>query len=191
MWWHSCLWELVLTEGHRNWGLSFSDLLWNEHQTLSSNLKHKWAISISLTANFRSIPYFRHYHMGAESHIYASVNQNIIVLNDGISPDQCWASIWTNVGMVFLWHLGRHFSDIWIKIWQYTRRWLWICPLQNLSCFVSALIESIKTTSNVLILPRHLISVTTDQLTSEIFPNGFWRNKWYNSIVNLQSLMEF
>ena len=48
-------------------------------------------------------------------HMYAAVNQVSIGSNNGLSPIQCQAIIWTNAGLLSIGPLGTNFSAILIK----------------------------------------------------------------------------
>ena len=54
-------------------------------------------------------------HWGRVTHIYVS-KPTIIGSDNGLSPDQRQAIIWTNAGLLLIGHLGTNFSEILIEI---------------------------------------------------------------------------
>ena len=54
------------------------------------------------------------------NHAYASENGSSISSDNGLSPDQCEAIIWTNAGILLIEHLGRNFNEIQIKIQNFS-----------------------------------------------------------------------
>ena len=74
----------------------------------------------------------------AASHIYASVNQTIIGLDNGLSPDCRQAIIWTTTGTLSIGPLGINFSEILMEIQTFSFKKMHLnCCLQNGSHFVS------------------------------------------------------
>ena len=60
-------------------------------------------------------------HWGRVMHICFS-KLNIIGSDNGLSPGQCQAIIWTNTGMLFIGPIGTNFSEILIKIYTFSFR---------------------------------------------------------------------
>ena len=58
--------------------------------------------------------------------------------DDGLSPGQCQAIIWTNTGILLIAPLGTNFSEIWIKIQTFLirKKYIWKYHQWNGSHFV-------------------------------------------------------
>ena len=57
------------------------------------------------------------YFIEAEWRIYASVNETVIGLDNGLSPGRHQAIIWTNAGILLIGPLSTNFSKILSEIW--------------------------------------------------------------------------
>ena len=56
----------------------------------------------------------------AEWCIYASVNDATFGPDNGLSPIQCQAIIWSNAGILLIESLGTNFSEIWIRVGRFS-----------------------------------------------------------------------
>ena len=57
-----------------------------------------------------------HQLIEAEWRIYASLNWVILGSDNGLSPVRRQAIIWTNSGILLIWHLGTNFNEMLIEI---------------------------------------------------------------------------
>ena len=77
-------------------------------------------------------------HWGGVTHICVS-RLTTVGSDNGLSPGQCQAVIWTNAGILIIWPLGTNFSEILIKIHMfYSRNCIWKFGLLNVGHLVSA-----------------------------------------------------
>ena len=70
---------------------------------------------------------------------YASINYAIIGSDNGLSPVWRHAVIWTNDGLLLIGHLGTNFSEMLIKLQQFSFMKMHLkCRLQNVGHFIYA-----------------------------------------------------
>ena len=86
------------------------------------------------------LPVCWYWPIEAEWRIYVSVNYIIIGSDNGLSPGQCQAIIWTNAGILSNRPSGTNFSEILIEIHTFSFKniCIWKCRLENGSHFVSS-----------------------------------------------------
>ena len=116
----------------------------SNHITCTSGIPIKDAILLAWEFSFKKIRWshnsFILTHWSQVTHICIS-KLTIIGSDDGLSPDQRQAIIWTNAGILITGCLGTKFSEILIKIHIFhPRKCILRCCLENGSHFVSALI---------------------------------------------------
>ena len=83
-------------------------------QTVNSNLKWNRLADVTLFFEVQLLKLWG-YIIEAGWRIYVS-KLNIIGSDNGLSPDRRQAIIWTNAGILLIWPLGTHFSDMLIEI---------------------------------------------------------------------------
>ena len=77
-------------------------------------------------------------HWGRVTHICIG-KLTIIVSDNGLSPGRRQAIIWTNAGIVLIWTLRKHFSEMISEIHKLSfKKCIWKCRLQNNGHLVSA-----------------------------------------------------
>ena len=77
-------------------------------------------------------------HWGQVTHICGS-KLTIIGSDNGLSPEQCQAIIWTNAGILLIRPLGTNFSEIWIEMRTFSLKKIhWKCRWRNVVHFFSA-----------------------------------------------------
>ena len=99
----------------------------------SSSHERNYFIHISIMMHISTSPIHALYenvtsaltHWGRVTHIYVSI-LTIIGSDNGLSPGWRQAIIWTNVGILLIGPLGTNFSEIWIKIYTFSFRKMYL-----------------------------------------------------------------
>ena len=78
-------------------------------------------------------------HWGRVTHIYVS-KQTIIGSDNGLSPGQRQAIIWTNVGILLIGPLGTNFSDILMEMYSFSFK---NCFFPNVVCEMASILSQL------------------------------------------------
>ena len=85
-----------------------------------ANLLMSDGFSSQMTSNKKKHPDMCCFKLRPERRMHASVNNTIIVSNNGLSPVRRQAIIWTNAGLWLTGHLETIFSEILMKLQQFS-----------------------------------------------------------------------
>ena len=92
--------------------------IWHQQATKIQIILHDSECKMAAIFKFQCVNYLPQCHI----HVYASVNQVSIGWDNGLSPIQHQAIIWTYAGMLLIAPLGTNFSEILIEIQTFSRK---------------------------------------------------------------------
>ena len=104
-----------------------------------ANGSYHWCVNITVTYGLADVDF------EAEWRIYTSVNWATVGSDNGLSRNRRQVNIWTNAGLLFSVHLETNFSEIWIKMQQFSFKEInFQCRMKNGGHFLCADLNVLK-----------------------------------------------
>ena len=113
-------------------------------------------------------------HWGRVTHICVG-NLTIIGSDNGSSPDQRQAIIWTNAGLLLIGPLGTNFSEILIEILTFSLK---------KNAFESVVCEMATILSRPQCVNQwHVLHASVGRILNSLRPNGAYMHHWAGSLL--------